>query len=217
MQFDNYFIKKISKPVSIIKTIINLNKNKNKTNRKLEIGPGLEKISDFETVNITNNKQTDYICDASKRLPFPDNTFSLIYASHIFEHTPWYLNSSVLKEWTRVLKKKGRIEIWVPDGYKICKAFVKCEDKKTNQYIKDNWFKFNDEKDPCIWVNSRIFTYGDGTGKLNHPNWHYSLFSYRYIEKLLKECGLKNIIKLTKKDIRGYDHGWINLGISGEK
>lgn len=217
MEYNSNLLKLIYKPIFTFKTLINLNINKGKINRKLEIGPGIERIKSFETINIVNNKTTDYILDASKPLPFPNNTFILIYASHIFEHTPWYLNAKVLKEWIRILIPGGKIEIWVPDGYKICKAFVMCEENKTNKYILDNWFKFNDEKDPCIWVNSRIFTYGDGTGNLDHPNWHYSLFSFRYLENLFKECGLKNIKKLTKKDIRGYDHGWINLGISGKK
>lgn len=217
MYTDINFLNKNNKIFSLLKTYLYLKKNTKNIDRKLEIGPGEKRIPSFETLNIVNNKLTDYVIDSSKQLPFPNNTFTIIYASHVFEHTPWYFNSKILKEWVRILKPKGKIEIWVPDVYKICKAFVNCEDKKTNKYIKENWFKFNEEKDPCVWVNSRIFSYGDGTENLNHPNWHFSVFSYRYLKKLFLCCGLKKIQKLNYSNVRGYNHGWINLGISGEK
>lgn len=207
-----------SKIIAWLKTKRNLYNNLKKENRMLEIGPGVPRITGFETVNLINTSETDYIVDAAKRLPFSDNTFSVIYASHVLEHTVWYQLDDTIKEWVRILAPAGKLEIWVPDGYKICKAFVECEDKKTNKYImSDGWFRFNEEKDPCIWANGRIFTYGDGTGNLLNPNWHHSIFSYRYLKILLSRNGLINIRRLHKTEVRGYDHGWINLGIVGEK
>src|SRR5262249_15207475 len=72
--------------------------------RFLEIGPGHARISGFETVNIVTGRYTDYVADAARRLPFPDNTFDLIYASHIIEHISWYKVCDALREWTRALK-----------------------------------------------------------------------------------------------------------------
>lgn len=201
-----------------IKTKWNLNNNSKLSNRKLEIGPGTPRVSGFETINLIDTSETDYILDAGRKLPFADNTFDVVYASHVLEHTVWYQLIDTVREWVRILNSGGRLEIWVPDGHKICKAFVKCEDQGTNKYImKDGWFRFNDAQDPCIWVNGRIFTYGDGTGNLNNPNWHHAIFSYRYLKLLLMEAGLQNVRKLKKGEVRGYDHGWINLGVVGEK
>lgn len=208
----------LNKIFSYIKTKKNLIINSNKKLRRLEIGPGEEKIKGFEALNISNRNNTDYVLDAFNTMPFPDNTFDLIYASHVLEHAIWYQNIKVLKEWIRILKPNGKIELWVPDGLKICKAFVKCEKNKTNKYVlNDGWYKYNKEKDPCVWVNGRIFTYGDGSGNINNPNWHHTLYSYRYLKKILNECGLIKIHKLKHKEIRGYDHKWINLGISATK
>jgi SAM-dependent methyltransferase len=203
--------------IAIIHTYINLVINSRKKDRKLEIGPGLERIAGFETVNIIWGKDVDYVMDASKRMPFQENTFQIVYASHILEHIPWYQVQDVLKEWFRVLRSDGVLEIFVPDGYLIAKTFVEAELGISNNIDNDGWYKFNSLKDPCIWANGRIFSYGDGSGSKGDPNWHLSLFSKRYLEFLLKNAGFVDIVELSREDVRGYDHGWINLGLSGRK
>ena len=205
------------KACEYLKTTSNIKNNSEVSPRFLEIGPGKKRIPGFETLNIINPKEVDYVCDASKKLPFKDETFDIIYASHILEHIPWYQTENVLKEWVRVLKPRSVLEIWVPDGVKICKTFVEAEENIANNIHLDGWYRFNEEQDPCKWASGRIFTYGDGTGRRNHPNWHFALFSFRYLAQLLLDSGLSNIRQLDRNEIRGYDHGWINLGISGEK
>lgn len=46
------------------------------------------------------------------RLPFADNTFDFIIANHVMEHIPQWFET--MKEFARVVKVGGRIEIWVP-------------------------------------------------------------------------------------------------------
>ncbi|MCK4821504.1 hypothetical protein KA005_37405, partial [bacterium] len=72
------------------KNRLNLRKNSRKTQRYLEIGPGNEMMPGFETLNIVGGPNVDYVFDAAKPLAFGDNTFDLIYASHMLEHIPWY-------------------------------------------------------------------------------------------------------------------------------
>ena len=200
-----------------IKTPINLRSNRIKQNRRLEIGPGAERIPGFETVNVVWGRNIDYVADASMLLPFSDATFDLVYASHILEHIPWYLLNQVLKEWNRIIASNGFIEIWVPNGLKIAKTFIDAEEGAANNIEKDGWYKFNDVKDPCIWANGRIFSYGDGAGNKNDPNWHLTIFSPRFLQNLLKESGFVEIEQLDRTSVRGYDHGWINLGFRGRK
>ena len=198
-------------------TRLSLLRNKGKSNRKLEIGPSFERIEGFETLNIFGGRNTDYVWDAIKRLPFKDSTFDLIYASHILEHVPWFMLSQVLREWFRILKPGGAIEIWVPDGLKICKAFVDAEINNDNYIENDGWYRLNPDRDPCVWASGRIFTYGDESFNTDHPNWHHAIFSSRYLKKLLEEVGFTKVEKLNNADVRGYNHRWINLGIRGEK
>ncbi len=190
---------------------------KTKNERRLEIGPGMARIPGYETLNIIPTPTTDYVGDATRRLPFPDETFDAIYASHILEHVPWYLVDQILKEWVRVLKPKGVMEIWVPDGLKIAKAFVEAEEAESKTFQSDGWYKFNETHDPAVWFNGRIFSYGDGTGRKKSENWHMSVFCERLLYEKFQSNGLYKFEKLDRSQIRGYDHGWINLGVRGEK
>jgi len=199
------------------KNRVNLWRNRGKTQRYLEIGPGNETMPGFETLNIVGGPNVDYVFDAAETLPFEDNTFDLIYASHILEHIPWYKTEGVLKEWVRILNPEGQLEAWVPDGLKICETLFKAELGSVNSIDKDGWYKFNPRKDPCLWAAGRIFTYGDGTGNPNHPNWHRAIFTPRYLKELFEYVGLIKIKEMDHSEVRGYDHGWINLGVKGTK
>lgn len=131
---------------------------------------------------------------------------------------PWYEVDKVVKEWVRILKPGGSIEIWLPNGLEIAKTFVNAELGIENEINNnDGWYKFNDKKDPCVWANGRIFSYGDGTGRKNDPNWHLTVFSPRYLQSILATSGLINISEMNRSEVRGYDHGWINLGMRGYK
>ena len=174
-------------------TPIRLRRNITKQNRKLEIGPGAVSIPGFETLNVVWGRNVDYVLDASRTLPFPDGTFDLVYASHILEHIPWYMLKPVLLEWNRIISPNGLLEIWVPNGLLIAKTFVDAEEGLVNNIENDGWYKFNEDKDVCVWANGRIFSYGDGTGKKNDPNWHLTLFSPRFLRKLMQECGFIEI------------------------
>jgi ubiquinone/menaquinone biosynthesis C-methylase UbiE len=202
--------------IGIVRTHVNLFLNRKKKNRMLEIGPGHQRLQDFETLNIVYESNVDYVLDASRRLPFNDNTFKLVYASHVLEHIPWFASEQVLKEWVRIIEPEGCIEVWVPDALKISKLLIETEEG-LNKSVPDNWLVKNPDKDPYLWVAGRIFTYGDGKRKYSHPNWHRAMFTPRYLRRLLEKAGLKDIIQLDSQKVRGYDHGWINLGMKATK
>jgi SAM-dependent methyltransferase len=188
-----------------------------RTGRKLEIGPGPTRTPGFETLNVVWWPNVDYVADAAKRLPFPADTFEIVYASHILEHIPWYLSERVLREWRRVIKPGGRLELWVPNGLEICRAFVAAEDGRDHDIERDGWYRFNDERDAAKWAAGRLFSYGDGKGTPGHQNWHLALFSERYLKELLQRAGFVRCERLPRSAVRGYDHGWINLGVVGIK
>ncbi len=148
---------------------------------------------------------------------FPNNTFDVVYASHVLEHIPWYMLEDTIKEWSRILKPNGVLEIWVPDGLKIAQAFCDAEYGKNQDFTMDGWYRFNEEKDPAKWFSGRMFSYGDGKGNRGHFNFHLSAFSERYLKKLLVDAGFSDVIRMKNDECRGYDHGWINLGIKGVK
>ena len=172
--------------------------------RKLEIGHS--RIDDtWETLSINSGSHVDYTCKwGSEPLPFPANTFDLVYASHVLEHIPWTHTVDALAEILRILAPRGRFEVWVPNAKKILQAW------QDNAPERDGWFRFNPERDVDIWLNGRIFTYGP-----EEDNFHRALFTPRLLDKQLRKAGFVDILPLHKP--RAEDHGFINLGRSAIK
>jgi SAM-dependent methyltransferase len=50
-----------------------------------------------------------------KTLPFPDESQDFVFASHVLEHIPDYVNA--LKDWHRVLKINGHMVLLLPHAY----------------------------------------------------------------------------------------------------
>jgi SAM-dependent methyltransferase len=187
-------------------------RNRNRQPRWLEIGPGGGRLLGFETLDIVGGRQVDYVADAMLRLPFPDETFDLVYASHILEHIPWYATEQVLREWVRVIRPGGKLEIWVPDAYKVCKVVVDAEAGLVND-IPDDWCPHNTCRSPYLWASGRLFYGANPT----YPSWHKAMFTAKGLKRLFEVVELSQISLLGSDDIRGYDHGWINLGMAGTK
>ncbi len=185
----------------------------------LEIGPGKKRQPGFQTVDVDPKADVDLITNPGDPLPFHDNHFDIVFASHILEHIVWYDTRVTLDDWIRVLKPGGTIEIWVPNAYKIMKALIDTEETGSESGMRaDGWYRSNPGKSPYIWANGRIFTYGDGKGTLDHPNWHRTIFTPKYLRALLREAGLRDVRMLDPKtERRGHGHGWIDMGATGVK
>ena len=125
--------------------------------------------------------------------------------SHILEHIPWTQTVAALREMRRILAPGGALEIWVPDLEKLVKAYL----AKDTGGCK--WRKFNKEADPVTWFNGRLFTYGPEA-----ENWHRAAFDAPYLKRQLRRAGFNQAINRLQKP-RGYDHGWINLGMVAYK
>lgn len=111
-----------------------------------------------------------------------------------------------------MIRPGDSLEIWVPDGLKICKVAIDAEENQTGT-IPDEWCVRNPGKDPYVWVAGRLFWGANPS----YPSWHRALFTPRYLSQLMQKAGLQNIQILCSEEVRGYDHGWINLGMRGTK
>lgn len=177
--------------------------------KMLEIGPTPNtKIGDdWDTMDIVDDYNPTYVHDIKEpMIMIPNNTYDIVYASHIMEHVPWYKSDEVFRELHRILKPKGTLEIWVPDFGKIIEVYH-------TQKMPDNWRMMNSEHNPMKWVLGRLFAY-DRNGTNDH-NFHRNAFDKDSLEKAFKSNGFKNTKLLDKT--RTVDHGWVNLGMVGEK
>lgn len=55
-----------------------------------------------------------------RRLPFKDQSFSTIYASHVLEHFHARETRAIIGEWIRVLRHDGELQVFVPNLEWIC-------------------------------------------------------------------------------------------------
>ena len=170
----------------------------------LEIGPGDNPVSrHWDALDVEPRPHVTIVARwGDEKLPFADDTYDLVYASHVLEHIPWFKTMPALREACRILKPGGALEVWVPDFARIVDAFRagRCG---------DDWRKHNPGGDPWYWLNGRVFAYGP------EPNWHKAVFDAHALRCRLEEAGFVRIEKLRQP--RGYDHGPVNLGMRGFK
>ena len=83
--------------------------------RRLHIG-GKVPAPGWEVMDALPGSHVDHVGNAKDLSRFPDSSFDDIYASHVAEHFDYQGELlAALKEWRRVLKPSGRLNISVPD------------------------------------------------------------------------------------------------------
>jgi len=132
-----------------------------------------------------------FIISDAQCLPFSDNIFDEVYASHLLEHFNWNFVQPVLKEWYRVCKKGGRIKICVPDF-----------EWAVNCYLgKVTWGEW--EKSKGLFCKKDGFIHGMKGGLYRviygwmgvdvNDVGHKCVFDYEMLAWLLKQTGFKNV------------------------
>lgn len=69
---------------------------------------------DLVRVDIRDECSPDFRCDV-RQLPFSDESFDIVFSSHVLEHFNRGESDALLAEWCRVVKSEGEICIIVPD------------------------------------------------------------------------------------------------------
>jgi predicted SAM-dependent methyltransferase len=76
-------------------------------------------------VNIDLNRPADLTLDVRERLPFQDDSFSIIYSEHFFEHFSYPRDiTHLVSECHRVLEPGGMLSFAVPDGEMVLRHYV---------------------------------------------------------------------------------------------
>jgi predicted SAM-dependent methyltransferase len=79
---------------------------------------------DWVHIDAGDYPHLDYKMDVSGKMPFEDNTVSLIYSSHVIEYFDREKIIDVLAEWRRILMPSGTIRLAVPDFEAMSKLYV---------------------------------------------------------------------------------------------
>lgn len=81
---------------------------------KLHIGCGKVYLHGWINVDLFSNTAADLCCDIT-RIPYPEQSFDLIYASHVLEHVHRHMVIATLQHWRSLLKEGGILRLAVPD------------------------------------------------------------------------------------------------------
>jgi predicted SAM-dependent methyltransferase len=136
--------------------------------RYLHIGcGGVILPSPFENLDTRELPGVDHIGDAFP-LAFEDNTFDLVYSSHVLEHFRRDETQAVINEWVRVLKPGGTLRLSVPSIESLIKIYQASEDL---EYI-----------------------IGPLMGGQTYPqNFHYNMFDKKYLTNYLEVAGCEAV------------------------
>lgn len=101
---------------------------------KIEIGSGPNKKKGWLTLDLS--RDADLYWDLKYKMPFSENTFEIIYCSHLLEHFPYKNLKKLLIDIRRVLKKDGQFLIAVPDASIYIKSYLGYIDQNNLQLYK---------------------------------------------------------------------------------
>lgn len=94
---------------------------------RLEIGAGEKPHPDYDLhVDVLALPDIEVRC-AIDRLPFATGSVDALRANHVLEHQSYELISPTLREWTRVLRQGGHVDIGVPDALFVATQWVRGE------------------------------------------------------------------------------------------
>lgn len=97
--------------------------------RCLNLGCGLRFHADWVNVDLVAAAPGVRSHDLRRGIPYPDESFDLVYHAHLLEHFPKKTAPLFLLECRRVLKRAGVIRIAVPDLERIARGYLEAFEK----------------------------------------------------------------------------------------
>lgn len=94
---------------------------------RLHLGCGKAYLDGWTNVDLMSTVKADLYSDIL-RLPFPDGSFDLIYASHVLEHVHRHMVMATLQHWRGLLRVGGILRLAVPDFSAVCAHYNETHD-----------------------------------------------------------------------------------------
>lgn len=155
---------------------------------KLNLGSGDKFFEGYLNVDLDKNApQVDVVADISQPLPFTNESIDAIMSSHSLEHISYTIIPDVLKDWHRVLKEGGVIDIKVPDGRFAMEAYIRGTWRIDYGFAERNIL-------PMLYGN-----HGD------IYQLHKALFTYESLWVLMSKIGFKNINRIFNTETPAHE------------
>jgi hypothetical protein len=154
--------------------------------------------------DIDPETKPDVLCDV-RAIPEADETFDAVYSSHVLEHFFYWEAPELIKEWVRILKIGGTLQVSVPNMEYAAREIIKaCDDNGDLSYVHG-----------MIWGNRPAAGAPVGEVKLNSykdNQMHKTGYTRKGLQGLFVNMGLTEIVV----DACGTD-GEASLTASGKK
>jgi predicted SAM-dependent methyltransferase len=156
---------------------------------RLHLGSGRQRYPGYANVDLYESS-ADYQIDMCDLSVFPDNSVDDIACHHALEHVPLRNVEPALREWYRVLKPGGRLDLGLPDIELLARDFI-------NASEADKWNKI-------IWqiygLQSSIYDLSDTSLEIGQT--HKAGLSAARLKALLEAIGFK-ILEIFNYDANG--------------
>lgn len=183
--------------------------------RRLEIGPGHERLPGFETLNILPGPFTDHLGPAQKP-PFPDNTFDEVYSSHCIEHVEWYEVESTIREWVRILKPGGVLEVHTVNAVPLLKALIEWEENEGRcSHKAGKWRSDLHNYDPFLHASGRLLCYSKRGDR--GANLHRAILTPLRLRQMFERAYLGGIVEVAEPRGSKKHKSAPNIGLRGVK
>lgn len=97
--------------------------------RYLNLGCGSQFHPDWTNIDITSSSPYIQAHDLRQGIPYSDDTFEVVYHSHLLEHFPKHGALGFMRECYRVLTPGGIIRVVVPDLERMVQMYLQALDK----------------------------------------------------------------------------------------
>ena len=143
--------------------------------RALHLGAGGFNIPGFVNSDLELASRPDIALDATRELPFRDESLDYIHSEDFLEHLPHEAGRRVLRECHRILKPRGVLRLLTPDlALLIKKVYL----RKKKEHLR--WCHTQlSSATPCEALNMHFRMNGD----------HQFIYDFRQLSSDLREAG----------------------------
>ena len=174
----------------------------------LDLGPGRYPIESSGYLHLDKYPYPDTDCLGDiLRLPFRDNAFPKIVASHVIEHIWWMKVTHYLDEWYRVLQPGGYLEVQTFDFVMLARHYL--------SGVGLAWSALNPRERRGVWLNRTVFWWEECPARPENP--HKAIYDYPYLEYCLGQAGFVDIQRLDIGETKTYSHGKMDMLVRGQK
>lgn len=108
--------------------------------KRLHLGCGNRRMEGYVNADIFKGDAVDEVFSMGD-IPYADGTISEIYNEHVLEHLPFEKAEAAIREWCRVLKPGGVVNLYMPDMELCFKKYLEAPLEAPNFMTTKAWFK----------------------------------------------------------------------------